>query len=129
MRRAGGTEDITPMDVLYDDGAGDNFSQYQDNDYDEDEDREIDENEEDDSNKQQRLMRACDNCRRKKVKCNGTKPMCSHCMRMKLACNYSPLVRKKRTRRSVIDKLQDRLASMEQMLQPLVERLQPNDPV
>ncbi|KAJ2842982.1 hypothetical protein IWW36_005711, partial [Coemansia brasiliensis] len=93
---------------------------------DDDDDNDDDEN---DSNKQQRLMRACDNCRRKKVKCNGTKPSCSHCMRMKLTCNYSPLVRKKRTRRSVIDKLQDRLASMEQMLQPLVERLQPNDPV
>ncbi|KAJ2596571.1 hypothetical protein GGF39_003394 [Coemansia sp. RSA 1721] len=76
-----------------------------------------------------RLMRACDNCRRKKVKCNGTKPSCSHCTRMKLGCHYSPLVRKKRVRRSIIDKLEERLESMEQMLQPLVERLSPNDPV
>ncbi|KAI7823946.1 fungal-specific transcription factor domain-containing protein [Kickxella alabastrina] len=76
-----------------------------------------------------RLMRACDNCRRKKVKCNGTKPSCLHCTRMKLPCHYSPLVRKKRVRRSIIDKLEERLESMEQMLQPLVERLSPNDPV
>ncbi|KAJ2447369.1 hypothetical protein GGF42_005458 [Coemansia sp. RSA 2424] len=48
---------------------------------------------------------------------------------MKLACHYSPLVRKKRVRRSIIDKLEERLESMEQMLQPLVERLSPNDPV
>ncbi|KAJ2855011.1 hypothetical protein GGI22_004292, partial [Coemansia erecta] len=48
---------------------------------------------------------------------------------MKLACHYSPLVRKKRTRRSLIDKLEERLESMEQMLQPLVERLSPNDPI
>ncbi|PIA16366.1 hypothetical protein COEREDRAFT_34125, partial [Coemansia reversa NRRL 1564] len=54
--------------------------------------------------------------RRKKVKCNGAKPSCTHCLRMRLECHYSPLVRKKRTRRSVIDKLQERLASMEQML-------------
>ncbi|KAJ2657403.1 hypothetical protein IWW48_004532 [Coemansia sp. RSA 1200] len=80
-------------------------------------------------NKQPRLMRACDHCRRKKVKCNGTKPSCTHCTRMKLACHYSPLVRKKRTRRSLIDKLEERLESMEQMLQPLVERLTPNDPI
>ncbi|KAJ1875311.1 hypothetical protein LPJ55_000840 [Coemansia sp. RSA 990] len=106
------------------DSITDNASMIQDHDDDDNDDED-----EEDSNKQQRLMRACDNCRRKKVKCNGTKPSCSHCMRMKLTCNYSPLVRKKRTRRSVIDKLQDRLASMEQMLQPLVERLQPNDPV
>ncbi|KAJ2352004.1 hypothetical protein GGF43_003867 [Coemansia sp. RSA 2618] len=131
MRRADGAEDVTHMDALYDDGIADSSSQYQDNDLDDDDDRDNDndDNDEEDSNKQQRLMRACDNCRRKKVKCNGIKPTCSHCMRMKLVCNYSPLVRKKRTRRSVIDKLQDRLASMEQMLQPLVERLQPNDPV
>lgn len=76
-----------------------------------------------------RLMRACDNCRRKKVKCDGTKPSCSHCSRMKLACHYSPLVRKKRVRRTMVDKLEERLESMEQLLQPLVERLSPNDPI
>ncbi|KAJ1732893.1 hypothetical protein LPJ61_001822 [Coemansia biformis] len=83
----------------------------------------------DEQNKQPRLMRACDHCRRKKIKCNGSRPACTHCLRMRLECHYSPLVRKKRTRRSIIDKLQERLLSMEQMLQPLVERLAPNDPV
>ncbi|KAJ2691144.1 hypothetical protein IWW39_000204 [Coemansia spiralis] len=81
------------------------------------------------SSKPPSLMRACDSCRRKKVKCNGIKPSCLHCTRMRLACHYSPLVRKKRVRRSIIDKLEERLESMEQMLQPLVERLSPNDPV
>ncbi|KAJ2297819.1 hypothetical protein IWW54_006727, partial [Coemansia sp. RSA 2705] len=133
MRRADDSqeksEDVTTMDVMYDESAADTSSLYQDHDLDDDDDDQDHDDHEDDSNKQQRLMRACDHCRRKKVKCNGSKPTCSHCMRMKLVCNYSPLVRKKRTRRSVIDKLQDRLASMEQMLQPLVERLQPNDPI
>ncbi|KAJ2803377.1 hypothetical protein H4R20_002924 [Coemansia guatemalensis] len=115
---AGRGEDYAPqMDMPYDD-------------YDEDRDADADDlQDEDGQNKQQRLMRACDHCRRKKVKCNGAKPACTHCLRMRLECHYSPLVRKKRTRRSVIDKLQERLASMEQMLQPLVERLSPNDPV
>ncbi|KAJ2726874.1 hypothetical protein GGI07_000202 [Coemansia sp. Benny D115] len=104
------------------------------NDMDEDDDDEnddADEQEGDDESlaKMPRLMRACDHCRRKKVKCNGIKPSCSHCTRMKLACHYSPLVRKKRVRRTIIDKLEERLESMEQMLQPLVERLSPNDPV
>ncbi|KAJ2079811.1 hypothetical protein H4R24_003511 [Coemansia sp. RSA 988] len=112
-----GEKDRPQMDMSYDD-------------YDEDRDVDGDDLQEDDGqNKQQRLMRACDHCRRKKVKCNGAKPACTHCLRMRLECHYSPLVRKKRTRRSVIDKLQERLASMEQMLQPLVERLSPNDPV
>ncbi|KAJ2618114.1 hypothetical protein H4S08_000038 [Coemansia sp. RSA 1365] len=112
-----GEDDCHQMDISYDDHE---------------EDRDVDGDDlqdEDGQNKHQRLMRACDHCRRKKVKCNGAKPSCTHCLRMRLECHYSPLVRKKRTRRSVIDKLQERLASMEQMLQPLVERLSPNDPV
>ncbi|KAJ2812289.1 hypothetical protein H4S07_001502 [Coemansia furcata] len=110
------SEEDPAMDVAY----------TQDDDEDEEEE---DAGEEEGASKQARLMRACDNCRRKKVKCNGTKPSCSHCTRMKLGCHYSPLVRKKRVRRSIIDKLEERLESMEQMLQPLVERLSPNDPV
>ncbi|KAJ2889069.1 hypothetical protein GGI21_006657, partial [Coemansia aciculifera] len=81
------------------------------------------------TSKQARLMRACDTCRRKKVKCDGDKPSCSHCTRMRLACHYSPLVRKKRVRRTIVDKLEERLQSMELMLQPLVARLSPNDPI
>ncbi|KAJ2366122.1 hypothetical protein IW150_006024, partial [Coemansia sp. RSA 2607] len=115
------------MDVVY--GGEDGNDDANDEDEDEDEQDEPEEGDADGPAKHPRLMRACDNCRRKKVKCNGIKPSCSHCSRMKLMCHYSPLVRKKRVRRSIIDKLEERLESMEQMLQPLVERLQPNDPV
>ncbi|KAJ1815078.1 hypothetical protein LPJ75_002499, partial [Coemansia sp. RSA 2598] len=127
------------MDKDDDYGDGDDIAGNHDDDDDDDEQMEQDEVEGDaevdgdgdgdEQAKAPRLMRACDNCRRKKVKCNGTKPSCSHCTRMKLGCHYSPLVRKKRVRRSIIDKLEERLESMEQMLQPLVERLSPNDPV
>ncbi|KAJ1800968.1 hypothetical protein LPJ59_000669, partial [Coemansia sp. RSA 2399] len=121
-------EDTLRMDVSgnesdHDDENNNNNEEEEDDD--DDRDNEGDETQ----SKQPRLMRACDNCRRKKVKCNGTRPSCTHCTRMKLACHYSPLVRKKRTRRSLIDKLEERLESMEQMLQPLVERLSPNDPI
>ncbi|KAJ2552235.1 hypothetical protein EV175_003394 [Coemansia sp. RSA 1933] len=121
-------EDASRMDVSCDESehdGKDNVDDDENDDEEEDRDNEGDETQ----SKQPRLMRACDNCRRKKVKCNGTKPLCTHCARMKLACHYSPLVRKKRTRRSLIDKLEERLESMEQMLQPLVERLSPNDPI
>ncbi|KAJ1770306.1 hypothetical protein LPJ74_003310 [Coemansia sp. RSA 1843] len=119
--------DPSHMDVSYDESDHDGNND--DDEEEEDRDMVADNDGDEAQNKQPRLMRACDNCRRKKVKCNGTKPSCTHCTRMKLACHYSPLVRKKRTRRSLIDKLEERLESMEQMLQPLVERLTPNDPI
>ncbi|ORX68529.1 hypothetical protein DL89DRAFT_201486, partial [Linderina pennispora] len=36
-----------------------------------------------------RYLRACDNCRRRKVKCDGTKPSCAHCQRVGASCHYS----------------------------------------
>ncbi|KAI8323334.1 hypothetical protein GQ54DRAFT_258360, partial [Martensiomyces pterosporus] len=36
-----------------------------------------------------RYLRACDNCRRRKVKCDGGKPSCAHCRRVGASCHYS----------------------------------------
>ncbi|KAJ1899777.1 hypothetical protein LPJ66_001899 [Kickxella alabastrina] len=36
-----------------------------------------------------RYLRACDNCRRRKVKCDGGKPSCAHCNRVEAPCHYS----------------------------------------
>ncbi|KAJ2552850.1 hypothetical protein EV175_003157 [Coemansia sp. RSA 1933] len=37
----------------------------------------------------QRYLKACDNCRRRKVKCNGERPSCGHCTRVEAPCHYS----------------------------------------
>jgi hypothetical protein len=34
-------------------------------------------------------MRACEACRRRKVKCDGTKPVCIQCQENSVACVYS----------------------------------------
>ncbi|KAJ2685466.1 hypothetical protein H4R19_006799, partial [Coemansia spiralis] len=117
------------IDMVHHDAHSDDGSDTNDAAMDDDELDELDDDDDDEQSKQPRLMRACDHCRRKKIKCNGSRPACSHCLRMRLDCHYSPLVRKKRARRSIIDKLQERLLSIEQLLQPLVEHLAPNDPV
>ncbi|KAJ1931821.1 hypothetical protein EC988_009661, partial [Linderina pennispora] len=77
------------------------------------------------SRKQQRLLQACDSCRRKKIKCDSTKPSCWQCKNMRLACHYSPLVRKRRRRRSAVGNLEQRIECMERILQPLIERILP----
>ncbi|CCF59590.1 hypothetical protein KAFR_0H01800 [Kazachstania africana CBS 2517] len=38
----------------------------------------------------------CDNCKRRRVKCDETKPMCAKCCNMKLTCVYSPPQPRKR---------------------------------
>ncbi|OLY84076.1 Lactose regulatory protein LAC9 [Smittium mucronatum] len=63
-----------------------------------------------------KLMRACDTCRRKKIKCDGNKPSCSNCSRLKQDCVYSPLIRKKKVRKTAIQKIEGRLDSVEQVL-------------
>ncbi|KAJ1731695.1 hypothetical protein LPJ61_002405 [Coemansia biformis] len=36
-----------------------------------------------------RYLRACDNCRRRKVKCDGVRPACGHCSRVETPCHFS----------------------------------------
>ncbi|KAJ2703450.1 hypothetical protein FB645_003890 [Coemansia sp. IMI 203386] len=47
-----------------------------------------------------RLMLSCDNCRRKKIRCNGDKPECSNCAKSKAACHYSPVGPRKKPRKT-----------------------------
>ncbi|ORX99724.1 hypothetical protein K493DRAFT_212167, partial [Basidiobolus meristosporus CBS 931.73] len=39
--------------------------------------------------KKPKTSRACDACRRKKVKCDGALPACSHCATSGLDCTFS----------------------------------------
>ncbi|KAJ1663216.1 hypothetical protein IW140_004439 [Coemansia sp. RSA 1813] len=47
-----------------------------------------------------RLMLSCDNCRKKKIRCNGGKPVCTSCQRNGAPCHYSPVGPRKKPRRS-----------------------------
>ncbi|KAJ2713362.1 hypothetical protein H4R19_002291 [Coemansia spiralis] len=45
-------------------------------------------------------MLSCDNCRRKKIRCNGGKPTCANCRRTTTPCHYSQVGPRKRPRRT-----------------------------
>lgn len=47
------------------------------------------------SPKESSLKQACDNCRRRKIKCNRGLPACDKCQRLLLSCSYSDVLRRK----------------------------------
>ncbi|KAJ2058653.1 hypothetical protein GGI08_003387 [Coemansia sp. S2] len=48
-----------------------------------------------------RFRHSCENCRRRKIKCSGTRPICEHCLRRGIECIYKPLARSTRRSTSV----------------------------
>ncbi|KAK7421753.1 hypothetical protein QQX98_001967 [Neonectria punicea] len=68
--------------------------------------------------KRRRIARACDMCRKKKIKCDGKLPACSHCTNYKTECIFTQ-VEKKRTPpkgAKYIEGLENRLNRMEHLL-------------
>ncbi|SCU84555.1 LADA_0D02366g1_1 [Lachancea dasiensis] len=68
-----------------------------------------------------RVSKACDACRSKKIKCDGTEP-CFHCIKVGCACTYSHVVKKRLkpptriSNRKIMSDLSDRLTRLEDIL-------------
>jgi hypothetical protein len=45
--------------------------------------------------KRRRIARACDMCRKKKIKCDGKMPKCSHCINYKTECIFTQVEKKR----------------------------------
>lgn len=56
----------------------------------------------------QRASRACDACRRRKMKCNGSTPTCEQCQSVGIMCRYSDIkrIREKKHLKSVTSKME-----------------------
>lgn len=56
----------------------------------------------------QRASRACDACRRRKMKCNGSTPTCEQCKSVGIMCLYSDIkrIREKKQLKSVTSKME-----------------------
>ncbi|KAI8580213.1 hypothetical protein K450DRAFT_238703 [Umbelopsis ramanniana AG] len=69
-----------------------------------------------DDSKRQRVSRACDLCRRKKVKCDGLIPVCSNCQQFSYLCTYKDTTKKRGPPKGYIEAIETRLNRMEALL-------------
>ncbi|MCJ1474909.1 hypothetical protein MMC13_003569 [Lambiella insularis] len=68
--------------------------------------------------KRRRIARACDMCRKKKIKCDGKMPACSHCINYKTECIFTQVEKKRNPPKGAkyIEGLENRLGRMETLL-------------
>ncbi|KAJ2517855.1 hypothetical protein H4217_003692 [Coemansia sp. RSA 1939] len=69
--------------------------------------------------KRQRVSRACDKCRRKKVKCDGKHPVCSHCEELGYECTYLDATKKRGPPKGYIEVIESRLHKLEELVRGL----------
>ncbi|KAF4594985.1 fungal specific transcription factor [Ophiocordyceps camponoti-floridani] len=68
--------------------------------------------------KRRRIARACDMCRKKKIKCDGKLPACTHCINYKTDCVFTQVEKKRSPPKGAkyIEGLENRLGRMEHLL-------------
>ncbi|PSS03870.1 fungal-specific transcription factor domain-domain-containing protein [Coniella lustricola] len=78
--------------------------------------------------KRRRVTRACDECRRKKIKCDGKQP-CTHCSVYSYECTYDkPSNRRRNPAPQYIEALENKLARAEALLRKFIPDVDLNDP-
>ncbi|KAG0365251.1 fungal-specific transcription factor domain-containing protein [Gamsiella multidivaricata] len=71
--------------------------------------------------KRRRVSRACDTCRRKKVRCDGVQPSCTNCTTFGFQCTFNDSAKKRGPPKGYIEALENRLHRMENLLGGLVQ--------
>ncbi|KAH8156648.1 hypothetical protein CIB48_g11596 [Xylaria polymorpha] len=75
-----------------------------------------------------RVTRACDECRRKKIKCDGKQP-CTHCQVYSYECTYDkPSNRRRNPAPQYIEALENKLSRAETLLRRFMPDVDLNDP-
>ncbi|KAK3114754.1 Gypsy retrotransposon integrase-like protein 1 [Teratosphaeriaceae sp. CCFEE 6253] len=78
--------------------------------------------------KRRRVTRACDECRKKKIKCDGKQP-CTHCTVYSYECTYDqPSNRRRNPAPQYVENLEHRVHRAETLLHILIPNLDLNDP-
>src|SRR2546421_12672107 len=75
--------------------------------------------------KRLKVTRACESCRRRKVKCDGgsggTQTPCSSCRKLKIECIFSNMALKRAAPKSEAEQMDERLQRIENLLHKLDE--------
>lgn len=68
--------------------------------------------------KRRRIARACDACRKKKIRCDGKMPKCGHCENYKTECVFTQVEKKRAPPKGAkyIEAMENRLGRMESLL-------------
>ncbi|KAJ5795645.1 transcriptional regulator family: Fungal Specific TF [Penicillium psychrosexuale] len=78
--------------------------------------------------KRRRVGRACDECRRKKIKCDGKQP-CTHCTVYSYDCSYDqPSNRRRNPAPQYVEALENRLQKAEALLRIVLPNVDLDDP-
>ncbi|ORZ19304.1 fungal-specific transcription factor domain-domain-containing protein [Lobosporangium transversale] len=72
--------------------------------------------------KRSKITKACDNCRRRRVKCDGVPDGCSGCKAAKTQCVYTTSNTKRGPPKGYVEVIEDRLGKIENMLTSIVRK-------
>ncbi|GAN02802.1 nucleus protein [Mucor ambiguus] len=79
----------------------------------------------DEHSKRQRVSKACEQCRRKKVKCDGAQAVCSNCVSLGLPCTYKESTKKRGPPKGYIEAIEGRLHRLEALLGSIIQEDDP----
>ncbi|CAO3573570.1 unnamed protein product [Mortierella alpina] len=74
------------------------------------------------SSKRSKITKACDNCRRRRVKCDGVPDGCGGCKAAKTQCVYTTSNTKRGPPKGYVEVIEDRLGKIENMLAGIVKK-------
>ncbi|KAI8343165.1 fungal-specific transcription factor domain-containing protein [Chlamydoabsidia padenii] len=80
---------------------------------------------EESTKKRQRVSRACEGCRQKKIKCRGSPPTCNNCLTLGLTCHYLASTKKRGPPKGYIEAIEGRLQRLEALLGTLTQQDDP----
>ncbi|KAF9186319.1 hypothetical protein BGZ50_002554 [Haplosporangium sp. Z 11] len=72
--------------------------------------------------KRSKITKACDNCRRRRVKCDGVPDGCGGCKAAKTQCVYTTSNTKRGPPKGYVEVIEDRLGKIENMLAGIVKK-------
>lgn len=76
---------------------------------------------------QSRIAQACDRCRSKKIRCDGTRPTCSQCANVGFECRTSDKLSRRAFPRGYTESLEERVRALETEVRELKDLLDEKD--